>query len=230
MAPTALIIGSSQRLDEIDPAACAAAGVSIHRRRSGGGAVLSESMLMLDLAIPRDHRLYLDDVTESYRWIGAVWVAALAGLGIDARALAVEEARADTQALDTLLRRVCFGGRSPYETLVGQRKLVGLAQIRRRAGALYQVGLYMRWRPARTAVLMASAAPERAALAQQLAARVAGISQLGKGQTLDVADVIAAFEAALTQLAHLTPVDDDWAEAEHAARLAEIGRYVAITI
>jgi lipoate-protein ligase A len=226
MDPPALIVGSSQRLDEIDLAASAAAGLRIHRRRSGGGAVLSADMLMLDLAIPRAHPLYLDDVTESYRWIGEVWAAALRELGIDAGAVPVGAARGDAQTLDLLLRRVCFGGLSPYEVVVGQRKLVGLAQVRRRGGALYQSGVYLRWAPQRTAALMAAAPSERARLERLLAARVAGLDELV--QAPGATAVAAAFEAALARLAGLAPDDDGWSEAEIAARTAELERYAAI--
>jgi lipoate-protein ligase A len=220
MCPHALIVGSSQRLDEIDQAACAAAGLRIHRRRSGGGAVLSADMLMLDLALPHAHPLFLDDVTESYRWIGEVWTAALRELGIDAQAATVGAARADAQTLGPLLRRVCFGGLSPYEVVVGRRKLVGLAQARRRAGALYQAGIYLRWAPRRTAGLMAAAPGERAELERQLEARVAGLEELCDTPAASV--VIAAFEAALTQLAGLAPADDNWSDGEVAARYAAI--------
>jgi len=227
MRPTALIVGSSQRLDELDAAACAAAGVRVHRRRSGGGAVLSDAMLMLDLAIPRAHPLYLEDVSESYRWIGAVWVAALRELGTNARAIPVDEARADAQTLDPLVSRVCFGGLSPYETLLGWRKLVGLAQIRRRAGALYQAGMYLRWAPERTARLMAGSPHAQATLARQLTTRVVGLDAARGGQALDAADVARAFEAALAQ-AGLVPAAGDWSDEERARQAAEAPRYAAL--
>jgi lipoate-protein ligase A len=225
MDPPALIVGSSQRLEEIDQAACAASGLRIHRRRSGGGAVLSADMLMLDLALPRAHPLYIDDVTESYRWIGEVWAAALRHLGVDGRVASVGAARADAHALDPLVRRVCFGGLSPYEVMVEQRKLVGLAQVRRRGGALYQVGMYLRWAPQHTAALMAATPGERVVLEQQLAARVAGLEELCDASS---GEVIAAVESALARLAGFALSDDAWSEGEIAARAAEAGRYAAI--
>jgi lipoate---protein ligase len=228
--PPALLLGSAQRLDEIDFAACAAQGVYVHRRRSGGGAVLSDdSLLLLDLALPRAHPLYRDDVTESYRWIGEVWAAALRDLGLDAGPITVAAARADTAALDPLIRRVCFGGRSPYETLAGERKIVGLAQVRRRMGALYQAGVYLRWSPERSAALITATTPERATLTRQLAARVAGLSELRPQQPPDVPEVIGAFEAAFARLAGLAPADDGWNHAERAAQAAEMPRYAVIT-
>jgi lipoate-protein ligase A len=229
MEPGALIVGSSQRLDEIDSAACAAAGLTVHRRRSGGGAVLSESMLMLDLALPHQHPLFIDDVTESYRWLGLVWVEALRELGIDARAIPIDQARADTQNLEPLLRRVCFGGVSPHETMVGSRKVVGLSQVRRRTGTLLQAGLYMRWRPARTAVLIAAAPLERAVLAGRLVERVAGLADL-VDRPLAADQVVAAFEGALARRTGLIPAQDDWNAHELATRDAELPRYASLDL
>ena len=113
--------------------------------RSGGGVVLGDSLLLLDLALPAEDPLYPDDVTESYRWLGAVWAAALGALGTAARVVDIAAARADAQLLDPLLRRVCFGGTSPYEVVVEQRKIVGLAQVRRRTCALIQAGVYLQF-------------------------------------------------------------------------------------
>jgi lipoate-protein ligase A len=231
ITPPAVLLGSAQRLEEIDLGACAARGVRAHRRRSGGGAVLSdEALLLLDLALPRDHPLYRDDVTESYRWIGEVWAAALRDLGLDASPISIGAARADTAAIDPLLRRVCFGGRSPYETLVGQRKVVGLAQIRRRAGALYQAGVYLRWSPKHSADLIAATPQQRDELARQLAERVAGLGELRPEQPPGVAETIGAFEAALARLAGCTPADDGWNDAERAAQVADLARYAPISL
>ncbi len=226
--PPALLLGSSQPPQVIDVAACAQAGLSVHRRRSGGGVVLGdETLLMLDLALPREHPLNLDNVTEAYRWLGEVWVEALHHLGLAAYTVSIAEARADSKALSGAIQHVCFGGLSPYEAAVAQHKVVGLAQVRRRPGVLFQCGVHLRWNPLRTAALMA--APDRAALAEQLAARVAGLTEL-LGRPVDAAQVIMAFEAALTQVAGLTPVDAIWNAAEQAARSAELQRYAELEL
>lgn len=178
---TALILGRGQPLQHIDRAACRAAGVSLHRRASGGTAVLmTPDLLMLDVALPLHHSLYSADVTHSYRWFGVLWVALLQALapavagGAQVRVLEVEEARADTHVLDSLTRRVCFGGFSPYEVLVNERKLVGFAQVRRRGGALLQAGLYLRWRPEQLVELLALTPGERATLLHRLRERATG--------------------------------------------------------
>jgi lipoate---protein ligase len=227
--PPTLLLGSAQRLDEIDLAACAAAGVSVHRRGSGGGIVLSDAtLLLLDLALPEQHPLFVRDVTESYCWLGEVWAAALRTLALDAWLVPVAQARADTQALHPLLKRVCFGGRSPYEVLVGDRKLVGLAQIRRRGGALFQAGIYLHWKPWATAALLSATADERAAVAARLGERVVGLDELVGGSAPDAAPVIAAVETALTRFVQLSLVDDKWRVEELSARTAALARYAAI--
>ena len=89
-------------------------------------------------------------MVRAYAWLGEGLTRALGRLGWAARAIAPDEARRDNAALRaderpgaTALRRTCFGGRSPYEVLVAGRKVVGLCQVRRRAGTLYQVGILL---------------------------------------------------------------------------------------
>jgi lipoate-protein ligase A len=223
----ALLLGSSQQPQVADRAACAAAGVLIHRRRSGGGAVLANAtLLMLDLALPAIDPLYNHDVTESYRWLGEVWAAALRTLGLPARVLSIAEARADTQARDPLLAEVCFGGLSPYEVVLEGRKLVGLAQMRRRAGALFQAGVYLRWRPDQTAALLALEPPERARLVELLHARVGGLA--GEGMPDTAAAVQQQVRRALERHAGLRPAPAAWHPSESAARAEALPRYAAL--
>lgn len=182
VAAPALVLGAGQPLHQVDTAACQAAGVTLHRRSSGGTSVLLEpSMLMQDIALPRSHRLARSDVTESYRWLGEVWAAVLHHVGTTPHVVAVDEARSDTQALDSLTRLSCYGGRSPYEVLVGGQKVVGFAQVRRRHGILLQVGIYTHWSPAALAGLLALSPAERSSLVERLSARVAGLSRDAHG-------------------------------------------------
>lgn len=226
----ALVLGSGQRLADIDAAACAAAGVRVHRRASGGTAVLfAPGLIMQDIALPRAHPLYLDDVSESYCWLGGVWAEALAALGVAAEPVGVSAARADTQANDPLLRRACFGGLSPYEVLAGGRKLVGFSQMRRRQGALLQVGLYTRWPGRELAALLALPDAERADLAERLAARVAGLDELLAAPPGPPA-LAAAFAAALARRhgAELEPAA--WGPAELAAAAEAAPRFAPLEL
>ena len=65
---------------------------------------------------------------------------------------------------EALVRRACFGALSPYEVALGPRKLVGLSQVRKRAGVLFQVGLPLAWDGDLLAALLAHNADERARL------------------------------------------------------------------
>lgn len=218
MDPPALILGSSQRPEEVNPGARRGLGVHVYRRSSGGGAVLTTEQLGLDVALPAADPLLPADITESYRWLGEVWVAALASLGVQGRLVSVAEARTDAQALSPTLKRICYAGLSPYEVVADGRKLVGLAQRRRRGGALYQCGIYLRWSPEATAALMTTDG-DPTVVAQQLAARVVGLDAVAASRMSTAEVVMATFAAALTAQTGLTPTPTAWTEDETAARL-----------
>jgi len=226
--PPALLLGSAQRLHEVDLAACAAARLPVHRRRSGGGVVLSDSLLLLDVGLPPRDPLYRSDVTESYRWLGVVWAAALGALGMTTHVVDITTAQADAQMLDPLLRRVCFGGLSPYEIVIGRRKVVGLAQVHRRSGVLFQAGVYLQWSPERTAALVAATPAERATLTTQLAARAVGLHDLTRYQSPTI-DVIAhQVGLALELIGGFVPSADNWTDHERRAWQATIPQYAAL--
>lgn len=226
-SPTSLLLGTSQRPHEINLAASAAAHVPVHRRRSGGGLVLSQDLLLLDLALPPNDPLASDNLTESYRWIGEVWVAALHLLAVNAQIVAVAEARADSQTLDPLLKRICFAGLSPYEVVASGQKLVGLAQVRRRSGALYQPGIYLRWSPLATASMVVAPPHDQQRLANLLARRVAGLEEL-LGRPVSAEEVMGAFARALEERTGLTLQPADWSEAELEALAKARSDYAAL--
>ena len=186
----ALVLGVGQPRDDFDAAACQRAGLPIVRRSSGGTAVLADDgLLNLDIALPAAHPLGHRDVVRAYAWLGTALARALRHRGWAACAIAPEEARRDTAALRaderlgaTALRHTCFGGRSPYEVLVAGRKVVGLCQVRRRAGILYQVGILLGFDAARLANLLRGSAAERAAGAARLSRRAGGLHTLPRAQ------------------------------------------------
>ncbi len=221
----ALVIGSGQRLTEVDGAALAVNGASLHRRASGGTAVLfAPGVLLQDIALPTGHPLFLQDVSESYRWLGELWAETLAELGVATTLVSVAAARADGQSLDPLVRRACFGGRSPYEVLADGRKLVGFAQLRRRPGALFQVALYTHWPGRELATLLRLTPGERAALTAALAARVAGLAELLPAPP-PVEQLSATFERVLARRHGVTLSAAGWRSDELAAISAARARY-----
>lgn len=155
----ALVLGSSQRDDVVDHAACARAGVEVVRRRSGGGAVLvvPGDILWVDVIVSAADELWSDDVGTAFLWLGDAWQAALAELGMTAtvhRGSLVRTAWSD---------RVCFAGLGPGElTLAEGAKVVGMSQRRIRSAARFQCAALARWDPAALLDLLAVEDPETA--------------------------------------------------------------------
>ena len=173
----ALVLSRGSRV-QADESACRAAGVEVVRRGSGGGPVLwTDALVALDVAVPREHRLWSADVVATYRWLGEMLAEALRALGVnDATALAPEAARSLNDP--TLAAMACYAGVSPWEVLVDGRKLVGLSQVRRAAGVLLQVGV-LGGREGDLADLLDLTPPERSRVRQALAERTTGLSELG---------------------------------------------------
>lgn len=225
----ALVLGSGQRpYDEAEIAAATAAAITVHKRGSGGGAVLFwPGFIMQDLVLPTAHPLRRDDVSESYRWLGEVWVMALAQFGIKARLVSISEARADRAALHPLVKRVCYGGQSPYEVLVEGRKLVGLAQTRRRQGCLFQVGLYTHWPGAAITALLRMRPEDRSWLTDALAARVIGLDEIMSHPPTSAA-LSEAFAVALEAYAGIRLEATVWREDELRAAATAASRFAAL--
>src|SRR5258707_11388873 len=79
--------------------------------------------------------------------------------GVETRIVTPQEAHGqraflkqeETGVHEAILRRACYGSLSPYEVVAGQRKVVGLDMIRRRAASLLQAALFA---PSRTESLL----------------------------------------------------------------------------
>jgi lipoate---protein ligase len=140
----AVVLGSLQSVDVLDEAACAAAGVEIARRRSGGGVVLLEPgrIVWFDVIVPAELLRVVgvgDDVRSSMIWLGDLVAVAAGGLGID---------RVDVHRGPPVgSRDICFAGVGPGEVVVDGRKLVGVSQRRTRAGSRFQCAVHTWWNP-----------------------------------------------------------------------------------
>ncbi len=191
-------IGLHHRLGAIvDVARCERDGVLVLKRRAGGGALLlDEHMLCGAVAIPTD-RLPTPDITGSYRWLADLLVEALAIPG--ARRVDVAEARQDLadlrQAMDDpvgqALLATCYGGLSPHEIVVADKKLVGLAQIRRREAALFQFGILLRDQSPLADYLNVPDESTREQLRAALRARTVGLTAVSDRPASAVAAAIA---------------------------------------
>jgi len=174
----ALVLGLAmhrRRAEVVDVERCAAAGVAVFDRSAGGGAVLlDDAMLCCSVCVPGA----LEDLTESYRWLGEHFAARL-GL----RRVEVAEARQDVAALRSradpvaaALLACCYGALSPHEVVNAQgAKVVGLAQVRRKHAALFQVGILLRDQSPLADLLQVPNEHTREVLRADLRSRSAGL-------------------------------------------------------
>lgn len=216
-----VVVGRGVPAGAINTAACRSAGLAVIPRRSGGGPVLWDAgLLALDVVLPPGHRLADRDVTRAYAWLGTALAGALTRLGVPATAIPLADARgaqARTDETSRLAARACFGGISPFEVVAPDgRKLVGLAQVRRSAGTIFQAGIALGFDADGLAAVLAHGPDDQTALAAALRARVTAARADVPALTAD--EVIAAVEDVLTETAGITFAADgvraDEADAE----------------
>lgn len=138
----AFVLGSSQANNDVDEIFCAANGVDVARRRSGGGAVFVHptDSLWIDVTIPRGDDLWVDDVGRAMHVVGRAWRAMLESHGV--RDLEVNEG---PHVATELSRQLCFAGRGSGEVFARHRKAVGISQRRTRDQARFQCIAYVVW-------------------------------------------------------------------------------------
>lgn len=134
-----VVLGCSQTALRQGLDASSALAGSVVQRGSGGGAVLTGPwMVSASIVLPPDHPLLGHGTLSSYRWLGALHAGLLRDAGVKAYAIPPEEVR--LRQADARLKWACYGGVSPWEVVVGARKIVGLAQLRKRTGVLITSG------------------------------------------------------------------------------------------
>jgi lipoate-protein ligase A len=142
---TAVVLGRGQRRELLGPTDLPVVG-----RFSGGGAVLMDpGLLCLDVLIPAGHAWLEGDLGRPFEVVGTAWAQALTSLGVPDAAVFGDAAQRKVRGTprEQLLAAICYATLGRGEVTAGGRKLVGLAQRRRRPGALIQCGLLRRWDP-----------------------------------------------------------------------------------
>jgi lipoate-protein ligase A len=131
----AVVLGRGQRPDEEMAARARRAGVALVERASGGGAVLAGPWLIAaTIVLPPGHRRTPASIPASYGWLGEAHVGWLSEAGVTGAQVAGHTTPAGA------LRWACYAGLGHGEVVAGGRKLVGLAQARRRNGTLFVAG------------------------------------------------------------------------------------------
>ncbi len=137
--PAAVSIGYFQQAEkDIDLSACAAAGISVVRRLTGGRAVLHDMELTYSIVVRDTDPSVPAAVIASYGHFSKGLLAGLRLLGINA------EMNISRQAYGQNIRNqgasaACFDAASSYEIKYDARKLVGSAQVRK-YGVILQHG------------------------------------------------------------------------------------------
>lgn len=155
----ALVLGSAQSEEVVDATACAAAGVEVVRRRSGGGVVLLRpgTVVWFDVIVPAEdlhHAGVGDDVAASMIWLGEHVSGALSSLGI-----ADTEVHRGPMACSDWCALICFAGLGPGEVSRGGDKLVGVSQRRTRLASRFQCAVHTSWSPGKLARLLTAHPP-----------------------------------------------------------------------
>lgn len=121
----ALSLGRFQPDDDVDRDTCAARGVEVVRRPTGGKALLHGADLTYAVAMPRPDGA-AGHVDALYRMLAGALVAGLARLGVTAT-IGTERGAAGP---------ACFAVAQGADLRVGDRKVCGSAQVQRGAAVL----------------------------------------------------------------------------------------------
>lgn len=200
-----VVFGCAQAGLHAEAARAARTDCALVQRRAGGGAVLvGPWMLSSSIVLPPDHRLLAGGTVSSYRWLGALHAGLMRDFGIPAHALSPAELA--RRPGEPTLGWACFGGLSPWEVIADDRKLVGLAQLRRRDGVLLTTGTLLH-RP--DWALLCQALDRPAADIERLAAVTTSCAEL-LGTRIHVETLANSLHQMLTDVLGKLDDENDW--------------------
>lgn len=129
--PPTLSLGYAQPIEDVELPRLRERGWGLVRRPTGGRAILHTDELTYALMAPLALPLVAGGVLESYRRLSAGLEAAMRQLGFHP---SVGDGELPPPADRT--NPICFQVPSAYEIVVAGKKLIGSAQVRRKAGML----------------------------------------------------------------------------------------------
>lgn len=192
--PACLSLGYFQSYDVVDLDGCAALGVDVVRRPTGGRAILHDRELTYSVALPASVLGHDGGVLPSYYRLSLALQDGLRRLGVPAT-LAPESAASGP----TVHGPVCFDRPSAHEILLEGRKLVGSAQMRRGGGILQHGSILIESRINKLTKCLRLPHNSAASTAPDGSARIeAGVACLGEVGVTDPAQIAGAIAQAFT--------------------------------
>ena len=213
--PACLSIGYSQEYDIVDYDECEALGWDVVRRTTGGRAILHIDELTYSLCVPAGTPQVKGDVIESYQRLSLALAAGLKIMGLNPE-------RSKPYYKDTGVKGpACFDGPSNYEIMVGGRKLIGSAQVRRKGMVMQHGTLPLHGDITRIAQgLYVDYPGQRMAIENRLRFRATTLLQSG-GQDYDFDKAVDVMGQGFAQALNLTLEPSELTDAE-LARAAEL--------
>lgn len=209
--PPCLSLGQAQAWDVVDFARCADLGWDVVRRPTGGRAVLHIDEITYMLCAPEAEPRVRGGVLESYRRLSTGLLAALRQIGVEPeRAQSVYADRGESGP-------ACFDGPSDYEITVGQRKLIGSAQLRKKGIVLQHGALPLFGDITRVAEGLAFDLPgQRLALKNRLHWRATTLAEGLRGRQLSLDEAAGFVRQGFAEALNLTLVETTLTPAETA--------------
>ncbi len=129
---TAFSFGYFQRIaQEVDVEACAAQGIELVRRMTGGGTVIHGWDVTYTIIAPHGSGMFPKDISAAYGAISDCLINGLRRLEIDV-----------THQIEKPIARdapnICLTNPAQYDTLLNGKKIAGVSQRRNQAGVMYQ--------------------------------------------------------------------------------------------
>jgi lipoate-protein ligase A len=184
--PACLSLGYFQAFDIVDVDGCRARGVEIVRRPTGGRAILHDRELTYSVTLPASVLGHEAGIVPSYHRLSLALQAGLQHLGIPATLAPVV---ASTAGGDH--GPVCFDRPSAHELLLGGRKLVGSAQVRRGSALLQHGSIVIEPRIGSLLECLRLDGLDRREEASRLGGVVAGLAEVGEFDPDRIAQVLA---------------------------------------
>ena len=164
----AVSLGHFQPDDDVDRDACDRWGADVVRRPTGGRGLLHGADLTYAVAMPRPAGA-AGGVDAVYTVLAGALIAGLARVGVEA-AIARHDGPAGP---------VCFAGQQGADLRVGERKLCGSAQVRRRGAVLQHGSILLTRLPFDETDLLRTRPGAPAVTREQLRAATVTMEELG---------------------------------------------------